>query len=376
MPSSYTSRARFTLQATGENANTWGVILNEGAFELIDFAINGFVTKSASATLTTALGATDEARGAVILYTGASPGTITIPSVEKTYIVRAATAACTITNGSGSVTIAAGSSAQVFTDGSSVWTVLATDFGGQRLRNLGAPTANTDAATKKYADDLAFTANAGILPGQTGNDGLFLSTDGTTAQWASPFPVYDSGKYLRSTGSGTEWVALPDLTTSTNTWTQAQTFSSNVSVGGNATVTGTLSVTGAATVTTLTASTDVILPSTAPTNVRSAGYRGVPPVTLSSSRDLALTDNGQRLIRSTSGAATLTIQPQSSIAYPDGFSCVIRVIAGTVPVARGSGVTLRAAASSTNGNVTVPLWGQVTLTKDDTDVWVIAGAGI
>ena len=30
MPSSYTASARFTLQATGENNNTWGVILEFG----------------------------------------------------------------------------------------------------------------------------------------------------------------------------------------------------------------------------------------------------------------------------------------------------------------------------------------------------------
>lgn len=68
MPSSYTLRARFVLQATGEGTNVWGLVLNQGVFDLIDFAINGVVTISASGatTLTTANGAADQARGAVL----------------------------------------------------------------------------------------------------------------------------------------------------------------------------------------------------------------------------------------------------------------------------------------------------------------------
>lgn len=174
MPSSYTARARFTLQATGENTNIWGVILNQGAFDLVDFAINGVVTISASGatTLTTANGATDQARGAVLNYTGTTAGTLTIPSVEKVYQVRSATADLTVTNGSSSVTIPAGDSVTVITNGTTIWKLQANDRGGARLRNVGAPTANTDAATKKYVDETAFSMAAGSLPGQLGATGF------------------------------------------------------------------------------------------------------------------------------------------------------------------------------------------------------------
>ena len=68
VPSSYTLSCRFTLQATGENNNTWGTILNNGVFALVDYALAGRLAFALSGvkTLTTALGATDEARAAML----------------------------------------------------------------------------------------------------------------------------------------------------------------------------------------------------------------------------------------------------------------------------------------------------------------------
>lgn len=44
------------------------------------------------------------------------------------------------------------------------------------------PSNSTDAVTKAYADGLSF---ATALPAQTGNSGKFVTTDGTTASWAT-----------------------------------------------------------------------------------------------------------------------------------------------------------------------------------------------
>lgn len=182
MPSAYTARNRLTKQATGENVNVWGNILNSGVFDLVDFLSDGIVTISASGatTLSTANGSADQARGRILNVTAATAATITIPSVEKLYIVRAASADVTITNGSSSVTVRSGDVGYVVTDGASVWLGGVTDFGGRRLKNIGTPTQTTDAATKGYADGLAF---APVLPGQSGNEGKVISTDGTTAFW-------------------------------------------------------------------------------------------------------------------------------------------------------------------------------------------------
>lgn len=104
MPSIYTPRNRIVLQAPGENNNAWGDILNDNGLSMIDQALDGVIafSLSGSKTLTTANGSSDEARCRVLNITGGSGGTVTIPNVEKSYVVRnASTAAVTFTTGSG-----------------------------------------------------------------------------------------------------------------------------------------------------------------------------------------------------------------------------------------------------------------------------------
>lgn len=91
MPSSYSTRLRFELQATGENRATWGNKAN-GDFNLVEAAIAGassIVLTDADHTLTTVNGATDEARSAILIVTGTltAARTITIPTVTKTYVI-------------------------------------------------------------------------------------------------------------------------------------------------------------------------------------------------------------------------------------------------------------------------------------------------
>lgn len=186
MPSTYSASLRFNLQATGENNNTWGVILNTGVFQLVDTAIAGWVTKPlvGNYVLSSANGAADEARAAMFKFTGAGAFTVTVPAVSKRYdIWNGCTDVLTVSNGSGSVQLAVGEVVAVITDGAAIKRVQGTDFGGVRVTSVGEPTAATDAATKNYVDTTAFNANAGILPGQAGNAGKALVTDGVTASW-------------------------------------------------------------------------------------------------------------------------------------------------------------------------------------------------
>jgi len=223
LPSSYTASARFVLQATGEGNGVWGSILNAGAFNLIDFAINGTVAISASGatTLTTANGAVDQARGAVLNYTGAGDGVLTIPSVSKVYQCRAATAALTITNGSNSVVIAAGNSATVATDGTSVWFIQLRDLGGQKITNLASPTAATDAASKAYVDAQAFAPTIPAFPALAGNklNALMVNLAENNVGWVRPVPApsrktttytaLDRDRLECDTTGGTFTVTLP-----------------------------------------------------------------------------------------------------------------------------------------------------------------------
>lgn len=103
MPSTYTTRNRLEKQAAGENSNTWGIRLNTNVIDLLDFASDGMTsfTLSGSKTLSANDGAADEARARYLNITGGTGGTVTIPNVEKVYLVR--------NNSSGTVTFTTGS---------------------------------------------------------------------------------------------------------------------------------------------------------------------------------------------------------------------------------------------------------------------------
>ena len=213
MPSSYTVSARFTLQATGENTNTWGVILNSGVFALVDFNVNGLLTKTLTTdyTLTTANGSTDEARASALTFNGSGAFTVTIPSVPKPYdVANNCTGFLTLTTGSGrSVQVRSGETVRVRCDGTNVDRVQPFYFSNQQITGVLDPTTAQAAATKNYVDTTAFNMAAGALPGQSGNAGNWLTTNGTTASW-SPITLGTLG-------------AL----TMANSWTATQSFVGN-----------------------------------------------------------------------------------------------------------------------------------------------------
>ena len=93
MSSTYTSRIKLELQADGENANTWGQRLNNNVIQLVDDAVAAYTTisiGSASYTLTNNDGASDEARSAILEFTGVVSTSINIiiPSQSKFYLIR------------------------------------------------------------------------------------------------------------------------------------------------------------------------------------------------------------------------------------------------------------------------------------------------
>ena len=96
MASTYSTSLRLELMATGEKNGTWGTITNTNLGTLLEQAIGGFVTVNiadANYTLTTQNGGSDEARNAVVKITSAltAQRTVTVPAVEKTYIIKNAT---------------------------------------------------------------------------------------------------------------------------------------------------------------------------------------------------------------------------------------------------------------------------------------------
>ena len=172
MPSTYTTSLRFELQATGENVNVWGDRLNT-ALSRIDVAVAGMTTVALTGnyTLTTSNTASDDARAAMLKFTGgAGPFTVTLPSLSKKYTVwNATTGTVTLTTGSGStVQVATTDIVDVFCDGTNVKTL---GYGGSSL--------------KDYIASVVVGGGAS-LPSLSGNSGKWLTNNGTIANWALP----------------------------------------------------------------------------------------------------------------------------------------------------------------------------------------------
>jgi hypothetical protein len=83
---------------------------------------------------------------------------------------------------------------------------------------------------------------------------------------------------------------------------------------------------------------------------------------------LALTDNSDVVAMNNSSAATITVPPNSSVAFPIGTVIwIARVGAGTVTLAAGAGVTL-----TKTGNMS--LYEEIYVRKRGTDTWIVVDA--
>jgi len=179
MPSSWSPSLRFELQFTGENINLWGDKLNS-VLAHADQAIAGWLTRALTgdATLTTANAGDDEARAAMLKFTGGGPFTVTVPSVSKAYTVwNACTDVLTITTGAGTV---------VRVDPSDIVAVICD---GANVKTPGY----AGLSIKDYIAAAGLGAT-GELPAQLGNAGKYIKTDGTNATWQRP-TVADLAEY-------------------------------------------------------------------------------------------------------------------------------------------------------------------------------------
>jgi hypothetical protein len=124
MPSTFTPLLRLTKP--GLNDTGWGTTVNNGTFELIDNSIAGLVSvdvTSGNATLTTANGATDQARYMFIRAFGASVARdVVVPATSKLYfVINDCTAAVTFkVSGQTGVTVPGGKTAVLRCDGTDV----------------------------------------------------------------------------------------------------------------------------------------------------------------------------------------------------------------------------------------------------------------
>ena len=99
--------------------------------------------------------------------------------------------------------------------------------------------------------------------------------------------------------------------------------------------------------------------------------------TQSGAYTLVLADAG-KMIRSASGTHAWTVPPNSSVAFPIGTTIALRngVSGGTVTITRGAGVSIYIGGETTSKDPAFAQGGMATLVKEETDVWVVTGAGL
>lgn len=251
------------------------------------------------------------------------------------------------------------------------------DANSQRIINLAAPQASTDAA--RFIDLTEALAIDTAIPALEGNSGKFLTNDGSSINWGSFAGLLPANNLsdLNSvsearTNLGLGTAALATIGTSgstvpllngTLTWNGTNTFNDTVIFNGDIHLSGTDNHRLTGTFTELTPD--------------SIGFRAAPQNLKNVDYTLVLNDSGKSIVHTSSTPHTWTIPPNSSVAYPLGtVICVINTGSGAVTLARGSGVALRQAGSSTNANITLAQHGVATLYQATTDSWYITGAGI
>jgi hypothetical protein len=130
MTTAYTPILQLALPVTGELNGTWGTVVNDNITSMIEQAIAGLATintwTTASHTLTTADGTTDEARCAVLECSGA-PGaaaTVICPARTKLFVIKNSVTggyAVTLKTSAGTgISVPNGSTALLYCDGTNV----------------------------------------------------------------------------------------------------------------------------------------------------------------------------------------------------------------------------------------------------------------
>jgi len=154
MTTAYTPILQLALPVTGELNGTWGDVVNNNITSMIEQAIAGLATintwTTASHTLTTADGTTDEARCAILQCSG-TPGaaaTVICPALSKIYIIKNSVSggyAVTLKTSAGTgISVPNGGTALLYCDGTNVVS------GGGLGGDVVGPASATDTAIATF----------------------------------------------------------------------------------------------------------------------------------------------------------------------------------------------------------------------------------
>lgn len=207
-----TTRDGLALPTVGGDRDSWGTTLNDNNFTLVDAALDGetvITSTGGTVVLTATPSVANEARSRQLFTSAARTAAVTliVPTVEKQYWVNnqgTGSALFIGTSGGNTVTCAPSAVTAVVIRGTGTTynagqgsldnitsPTAAYSFGGQRLTNLGAGTASTDATNLGQVGSLIAGA---ITP--TGGGAVRITV-------ADTVPDYLSSKVITSGNIGT-----------------------------------------------------------------------------------------------------------------------------------------------------------------------------
>ena len=231
MASTYTTNIRLTKQGDGDNANTWGEILNN-VLSLVDQAVGSYTTITVGATSSVALtenqGSADQSRSAVLEIAGTVGGAHTsifvyLPAgAAKTYAIKNAVSANTtasdavilrVAGQTQNVTIPTGGVGYFFTNGTSVDSLNAAGFSAITTTQADAKYvalagSQTVTGAKTFTSAVTMTGNAAFTGSVQVSTAVNVNTV-TLTDAASIVPSFDAGNTFVVTLGGNRTLAAP-----------------------------------------------------------------------------------------------------------------------------------------------------------------------
>lgn len=231
MASTYTTNIRLTKQGDGDNANTWGEILNN-VLSLVDQAVGSYTTITVGATSSVALtenqGSADQSRSAVLEIAGTVGGAHTsifvyLPAgAAKTYAIKNAVSANTtasdavvlrVTGQTHGVTVPTGGVGYFFTNGTSVNTLNAAGFSAitttqADARYVAITGSQTITGAKTFTSTVTITGAVAFTSAVNVSGPVNVNTV-TLTDAASIVPSFDAGNTFVVTLGGNRTLAAP-----------------------------------------------------------------------------------------------------------------------------------------------------------------------
>lgn len=225
MPSTYSPSLKIELIANGEQAGTWGQTTNNNLGTLIEQAITGVgsfdLTGYSSYTLTNYNGLADEARNAVLVFSGTPSAACNViaPTVEKTYVVTNNASANVVvkTSAGNGTTILPNVSALIYCDGADFYTAVNVNniIGDLTVTgnvSVGGGLVNLANSTMLSNSTALYLYSNSSIVNMNNNTGAFTPPTGTTAQRPASLSLGMS-RWNTSTGRyeiwiGTQWQSI------------------------------------------------------------------------------------------------------------------------------------------------------------------------